>query len=101
MDYGLVGSFVCRGFTVGNKGSFMDTTLEVMKPLAPSDCDLQCALGRFAADCGAAGMRVRSFRSEAALLRQKNAGLLLPLGRMVKRCFTWIGAVMQELQQAA
>ncbi|KAK3571289.1 hypothetical protein QTP86_005929 [Hemibagrus guttatus] len=39
--------------------------------LAPSSLDLQHALGRFAAECEAAGMRVSTSKSEAMVLDQK------------------------------
>lgn len=36
--------------------------------LASLDCDLECTLGCFAAECEAAGMRVSAFKSEALAL---------------------------------
>jgi len=39
--------------------------------LASSDCDLRHSLGRFAAKCEAAGMRVSTSKSEAMVLCQK------------------------------
>ncbi|KAK0143288.1 hypothetical protein N1851_018576 [Merluccius polli] len=38
---------------------------------ASSDCNLQHALGRFAAECEAVGMRVSTFKAEAMVLCQK------------------------------
>ncbi len=40
--------------------------------LAPSDQDLRSALGRFAAECEAAGMRISTSKSEAMVISQKN-----------------------------
>ncbi|GAA6064832.1 receptor-type tyrosine-protein phosphatase F-like, partial [Tachysurus ichikawai] len=39
--------------------------------LASSNQDLQCALGRFAAECEAAGMRISTSKSEAMVLSRK------------------------------
>ncbi|KAK3527697.1 hypothetical protein QTP86_034170 [Hemibagrus guttatus] len=45
--------------------------------LAPSDLDLQHALGCFAAECEAAGMRVSTSKSEAMVLDRKKAACTL------------------------
>uniref|UniRef100_A0A8C6S4J5 Reverse transcriptase domain-containing protein n=1 Tax=Neogobius melanostomus TaxID=47308 RepID=A0A8C6S4J5_9GOBI len=42
--------------------------------LASSNQDLQCALGRFAAECEAAGMRISTSKSEAMLPRFRSVG---------------------------
>uniref|UniRef100_A0A671WJG1 Reverse transcriptase domain-containing protein n=1 Tax=Sparus aurata TaxID=8175 RepID=A0A671WJG1_SPAAU len=51
--------------------------------LAPSGRDLQHALGRFAAECEAAGMRISTSKSEAMVSRPEKGGLLPPGGRRV------------------
>ncbi|KAK3550865.1 hypothetical protein QTP70_006412 [Hemibagrus guttatus] len=48
--------------------------------LAPSSLDLQHALGRFAAECEAAGMRVSTSKSEAMVLDQKKVACTLQVG---------------------
>ncbi|KAK3534231.1 hypothetical protein QTP86_007026 [Hemibagrus guttatus] len=48
--------------------------------LAPSSLDLQHALGRFAAECEAAGMRVSTSKSEAMVLNQKKVACTLQVG---------------------
>ncbi|KAK3509336.1 hypothetical protein QTP70_029059 [Hemibagrus guttatus] len=48
--------------------------------LAPSSLDLQHALGRFAAECEAAGMRVSTFKSEAMVLDRKKVACTLQVG---------------------
>ncbi|KAK3509992.1 hypothetical protein QTP70_024336, partial [Hemibagrus guttatus] len=48
--------------------------------LAPSSLDLQHALGRFAAECEAAGMRVSTPKSEAMVLDQKKVACTLQVG---------------------
>ncbi|KAK3515760.1 hypothetical protein QTP70_030463 [Hemibagrus guttatus] len=48
--------------------------------LAPSSQDLQCALGRFAAECEAAGMRVSTSKSEAMVLDWKKVACTLQVG---------------------
>ncbi|CAM4686329.1 unnamed protein product [Leuciscus chuanchicus] len=48
--------------------------------LAPSDQDLQHALGRFAAECEAAGMRISTSKSEAMVLSRKKVACLLQVG---------------------
>ncbi|KAK3543175.1 hypothetical protein QTP70_012283 [Hemibagrus guttatus] len=45
--------------------------------LAPSSLDLQHALGRFAAECEAAGMRVSTSKSEAMVLDRKKVAFTL------------------------
>lgn len=50
--------------------------------LASLDCDLECTLGCFAAECEAAGMRVSASRSEALALSsvdcsQRSGGLVI------------------------
>ena len=47
---------------------------------APSDRDLQHALGRFAAECEAAGMRVSTSKSEAMVLCRKPVDCSLQVG---------------------
>ena len=49
--------------------------------LATSDRDLQHALGRFAAECEAVGMRVSTSKSEAMVLCRKTV-----------ECFLWVGS---------
>ncbi|KAK3522454.1 hypothetical protein QTP86_011000 [Hemibagrus guttatus] len=49
--------------------------------LALSSLDLQHALGRFAAECEAAGMRVSTSKSEAMVLDRKKVGCTLQVGR--------------------
>ncbi|KAK3569628.1 hypothetical protein QTP86_002584 [Hemibagrus guttatus] len=82
--------------------------------LSPSSLDLQHALGHFAAECVAAGMRVSTSKSEAMVLDRKKVactlqvgGELLPQveefkylrvlftseGRMDREIDRWIGAV--------
>ncbi|KAK3523148.1 hypothetical protein QTP86_020202 [Hemibagrus guttatus] len=48
--------------------------------LAPSSLDLQHALGRFAAECEAAGMRVSTSKSEAMVLDRKKVACTLQFG---------------------
>ncbi|KAK3568242.1 hypothetical protein QTP86_002009 [Hemibagrus guttatus] len=48
--------------------------------LAPSSLDLQHALGRFAAECEAAGMRVITSKSEAMVLDWKKVACTLQVG---------------------
>ncbi|CAM4686377.1 unnamed protein product [Leuciscus chuanchicus] len=48
--------------------------------LAPSDQDLQHALGRFGAECEAAGMRISTSKSEAMVLSRKKVACLLQVG---------------------
>ncbi|KAK3566846.1 hypothetical protein QTP86_004550 [Hemibagrus guttatus] len=48
--------------------------------LAPSSLDLQHALGRFAAECEAAGMRVSTSKSEAMVLDRKKVACPLQVG---------------------
>ncbi|KAK3567029.1 hypothetical protein QTP86_008977 [Hemibagrus guttatus] len=48
--------------------------------LAPSSQDLQHALGCFAAECEAAGMRVSTPKSEAMVLDQKKVACILQVG---------------------
>ncbi|KAK3509762.1 hypothetical protein QTP70_008395 [Hemibagrus guttatus] len=48
--------------------------------LAPSGMDLQHALGRFAAECEAAGMRVSTSKSKAMVLDQKKVACTLQVG---------------------
>ncbi|KAK3525741.1 hypothetical protein QTP70_007388 [Hemibagrus guttatus] len=48
--------------------------------LASSGLDLQHALGRFAAECEAAGMRVSTFKSEAMVLDWKKVACTLQVG---------------------
>ncbi|KAK3521336.1 hypothetical protein QTP70_003461 [Hemibagrus guttatus] len=48
--------------------------------LAPSSLDLQHALGRFAAECEAAGMRVSTSKSEAMVLDRKKVACILQVG---------------------
>ncbi|XP_056625668.1 uncharacterized protein LOC130437983 [Triplophysa dalaica] len=47
---------------------------------APSDQDLQHALGRFAAECEAAGMRISTSKSEAMVLCRKRVACSLQVG---------------------
>ncbi|KAK3528563.1 hypothetical protein QTP70_002803 [Hemibagrus guttatus] len=48
--------------------------------LAPSSLDLQHALGHFAAECEAAGMRVSTSKSEVMVLDQKKVACTLQVG---------------------
>ncbi|KAK3521649.1 hypothetical protein QTP70_014695 [Hemibagrus guttatus] len=48
--------------------------------LAPSSLDLQHALGRFAAECEAAGMSVSTSKSEAMVLDRKKVACILQVG---------------------
>ncbi|KAK3542721.1 hypothetical protein QTP70_000102 [Hemibagrus guttatus] len=48
--------------------------------LAPSSLDLQHALGCFAAECEAAGMRVSASKSEAMVLDRKKVACTLQVG---------------------
>ncbi|KAK3560105.1 hypothetical protein QTP86_033893, partial [Hemibagrus guttatus] len=48
--------------------------------LAPSSLDLHHALGRFAAECEAAGMRVSTSKSEAMVLDRKKVACTLQVG---------------------
>ncbi len=48
--------------------------------LAPSDQDLRKALGRFAAECEAAGMRINTSKSEAMVISRKNVACPLQVG---------------------
>ncbi|KAK3564007.1 hypothetical protein QTP86_006259 [Hemibagrus guttatus] len=48
--------------------------------LAPSSQDLQCALGCFAAECEAAGMRISTSKSEAMVLDRKKVACTLQVG---------------------
>ena len=48
--------------------------------LASSDQDLQCALGRFAAECESAGMRISTSKSEAMVLSRKRVDCPLQVG---------------------
>ncbi|KAK3565172.1 hypothetical protein QTP86_000478 [Hemibagrus guttatus] len=49
-------------------------------PLPPSSLELQHALGRFAAECEVAGMRVSSSKSEAMVLDRKKVACTLQVG---------------------
>ncbi|KAK3510452.1 hypothetical protein QTP70_006835 [Hemibagrus guttatus] len=92
--------------------------------LAPSSLDLQHALGCFAAECEAAGMRVSTSKSEAVVLNRKKVACTLQVGgevlpqveefkylgvlftsegRMDHEVDRWIGAaaaVMQSMYQS-
>ncbi|KAK3565056.1 hypothetical protein QTP86_032481, partial [Hemibagrus guttatus] len=62
--------------------------------LAPSSLDLQHALGRFAAECEAAGMRVSTSKSEAMVLdRKKVACTLQVVGEVLSQVaeFKYLG----------
>ncbi|XP_068596800.1 uncharacterized protein [Brachionichthys hirsutus] len=48
--------------------------------LASSDCALEFSLDRFAAACGAAGMRIGTSKSEAMVLSRKRLGSTLQVG---------------------
>ncbi len=48
--------------------------------LAPSDQDLRHALGRFAAECKAAGMRISASKSKAMVLSRKKVACPLQVG---------------------
>ncbi|KAK3545364.1 hypothetical protein QTP70_005981 [Hemibagrus guttatus] len=48
--------------------------------LAPSSLDLQHALGHFAAECEATGMRVSTSKSEAMVLDRKKVACTLQVG---------------------
>ncbi|MDG2555341.1 reverse transcriptase domain-containing protein [Vibrio parahaemolyticus] len=48
--------------------------------LAPSNSDLQLSLGRFAAECEAAGMRISTSKSEAMVLSRKRVDCPLQVG---------------------
>ncbi|CAL9687123.1 unnamed protein product [Knipowitschia caucasica] len=48
--------------------------------LAPTNQDLQHALGRFAAECEAAGMRISTSKSEAMVLNRKKVPCPLQVG---------------------
>ncbi|KAK3516010.1 hypothetical protein QTP70_000994 [Hemibagrus guttatus] len=48
--------------------------------LAPSSLDLQHALGHFAAECEAAGIRVSTSKSEAMVLKRKKVACTLQVG---------------------
>ncbi|KAK3569879.1 hypothetical protein QTP86_006755 [Hemibagrus guttatus] len=48
--------------------------------LAPSSQDLQHALGRFAAECEVAGMRISTSKSEAMVLNRKKVACTLQVG---------------------
>ena len=48
--------------------------------LAPSSQDLQHVLGRFAAECEAAGMRISTSKSEAMVLDWKKVACSLRVG---------------------
>ncbi len=50
--------------------------------LAPSDQDLQHALGRIAAECEGAGMRISTSKSEAMVLSRKKVAYPLQVGGM-------------------
>ncbi|KAK3549447.1 hypothetical protein QTP86_001448 [Hemibagrus guttatus] len=87
--------------------------------LAPSSLDLHHALGRFAAECEAAGMRVSTCKSEAMVFDRKKVactlqvggeflpqveefkylGVLFPSeGRMDREIDRWIGAAAAVMQ---
>ncbi|MDG2595023.1 reverse transcriptase domain-containing protein, partial [Vibrio parahaemolyticus] len=51
--------------------------------LAPSNSDLQLSLGRFAAECEAAGMRISTSKSEAMVLSRKRVDCPLEVGEEV------------------
>ncbi|KAJ0050334.1 hypothetical protein NL108_017502 [Boleophthalmus pectinirostris] len=48
--------------------------------MASSGQELRCALGRFAAECEAAGMRISSSKSEAMVLSRKKVSCPLQVG---------------------
>ena len=48
--------------------------------MAPSACDLQHSLDRFAAECEAAGMRISTSKSEAIVLSREPMDCLLRVG---------------------
>merc|ERR1712240_728193 len=48
--------------------------------MASSACDLQLSLGRFAAECEAAGMRISTSKSEAMVLSRKPVVCTLQVG---------------------
>ncbi|GAA6103504.1 uncharacterized protein LOC122141275, partial [Tachysurus ichikawai] len=52
--------------------------------LASSNQDLQRALGRFAAECEVAGMRISTSKSEAMVLSRKKVACPLQVGRSLK-----------------
>lgn len=55
--------------------------------LASSSCDLQLALGRFAAKCEVSGMRISTFNSEAMVLSRKRG--TWPLWFGMSHCLKW------------
>ncbi|KAK3516187.1 hypothetical protein QTP70_005689 [Hemibagrus guttatus] len=67
--------------------------------LAPSSLDLQHALGRFAAECEAAGMRVSTSKSEAMVLDRKKVACTLQVGGEVLpqvEEFKYLGGLVHE-----
>ncbi|KAK3575585.1 hypothetical protein QTP86_030518 [Hemibagrus guttatus] len=62
--------------------------------LAPSSLDLQHALGRFAAECEAAGMRVSIYKSEAMVLDRKKVACTLQVGgEVLPHVFKYLGVL--------
>ncbi|KAK3545578.1 hypothetical protein QTP70_008127 [Hemibagrus guttatus] len=62
--------------------------------LAPSSLDLQHALGRFAAECEAAGMRVSTSKSEAMVLDRKKVACTLQVGGVEE--FKYLGILFMS-----
>ena len=51
--------------------------------LAPSICDLQLSLDRFAAKCKVAGMKISTSKSEAVVLKRRKVDCLLQVGEEI------------------
>ncbi|KAK3535605.1 hypothetical protein QTP70_017246, partial [Hemibagrus guttatus] len=76
-------SMCSQGLEVARFGDYRFSSLifaDDVALLAPSSLDLQHALGHFAAECEAAGMRVSTSKSEAMVLNRKKVACTLQVG---------------------
>ena len=66
--------------------------------MAPSACDLQHSLDRFAAECEAAGMRISTSKSEAMVLSRKPMDCLLHVGKFLPQVteFKYLGILFSS-----
>ncbi|KAK3541999.1 hypothetical protein QTP86_009835 [Hemibagrus guttatus] len=114
-EYGVCGPLLRAVWSLYNRSrSLVCIASYDVALLAPSSLDLQHALGRFAAECEAAGMRVSTSKSEAMVLDRKKVACTLQVGgevlpqveefkylgvlftsegRMDREIDRWIGAV--------
>ncbi|KAK3542298.1 hypothetical protein QTP86_021960, partial [Hemibagrus guttatus] len=80
-EYGIRGPLLRAVWSLYNRSrSLVRIASYDVVLLAPSSLDLQHALGRFAAECEAAGMRVSTSKSEAMVLDRKKVACTLQVG---------------------